>query len=121
MAAQTTKSVIGLVGLAVMGQVSRLPGQPPPPPAGPPPPGWLPAMAGGTHSAAPSAPATHLLAAPQNLALNVAEKGFPISVYNRSSDKTDAAVARAGKEGVGALLHGYKDLKDFVMSLERPR
>jgi hypothetical protein len=35
----------------------------------------------------------------QNLALNVAEKGFPISVYNRSSDKTDAAVARAQKEG----------------------
>ena len=37
----------------------------------------------------------------QNLALNVAEKGFPISVYNRSGDKTDAAVARAQKEGVG--------------------
>jgi 6-phosphogluconate dehydrogenase len=36
----------------------------------------------------------------QNLALNVAEKGFPISVYNRSGDKTDAAVARAQKEGV---------------------
>lgn len=35
----------------------------------------------------------------QNLALNVAEKGFPISVYNRSGDKTDAAVARAQKEG----------------------
>ena len=51
----------------------------------------------------------------------MAEKGFPISVYNRSSDKTDAAVVRAGKEGVGALLHGYKDLKDFVLSLERPR
>ena len=35
----------------------------------------------------------------QNLALNVAEKGFPISVYNRSGDKTDACVARAQKEG----------------------
>ena len=35
----------------------------------------------------------------QNLALNVAEKGFPISVYNRSGDKTDACVARAEKEG----------------------
>lgn len=23
--------------------------------------------------------------------------------------------------GVGSLLHGYKDLKDFVLSLERPR
>eukprot|EP00887_Chlorella_sp_A99_P000722 scaffold5.g722.t1 len=57
----------------------------------------------------------------QNLALNVAEKGFSISVYNRSGEKTDAAVARAGKEGVGARLHGFHDLKDFVQSLERPR
>ncbi|KAL6782635.1 hypothetical protein ACKKBG_A07540 [Auxenochlorella protothecoides x Auxenochlorella symbiontica] len=57
----------------------------------------------------------------QNLALNVAEKGFHISVYNRSGDKTDAAVSRAGKEGVGERLHGYKELKDFVASLKRPR
>jgi hypothetical protein len=35
----------------------------------------------------------------QNLSLNVAEKGFPISVYNRSYDKTEAAVERAKKEG----------------------
>lgn len=35
----------------------------------------------------------------QNLALNVAEKGFPISVYNRTYEKTEAAVSRAAKEG----------------------
>jgi len=40
----------------------------------------------------------------QNFALNVAEKGFPISVYNRSSQKTDDAVARADKEGLGDKL-----------------
>jgi 6-phosphogluconate dehydrogenase (decarboxylating) len=57
----------------------------------------------------------------QNLALNVAEKGFKISVYNRSSDKTDACVARAQKEGLGGNLQGFKDIKDFVASLERPR
>jgi 6-phosphogluconate dehydrogenase len=57
----------------------------------------------------------------QNLALNVAEKGFSISVFNRSGDKTDAAVARAGKEGLGDRLRGYHELKDFVASLERPR
>ena len=57
----------------------------------------------------------------QNLALNVAEKGFSISVYNRSGDKTDAAVSRAQKEGVGSRLHGFHELKDFVQSLERPR
>lgn len=56
----------------------------------------------------------------QNLALNIAEKGFPISVYNRSGDKTDAAVARAQKEGL-TNLRGFKELKDFVASLEKPR
>lgn len=37
----------------------------------------------------------------QNLSLNIAEKGFPISVFNRSYEKTEAAVVRAGKEGAG--------------------
>ena len=35
----------------------------------------------------------------QNLALNVAEKGFTISVFNRTYEKTEKAVARAKKEG----------------------
>jgi 6-phosphogluconate dehydrogenase len=39
----------------------------------------------------------------QNLALNVAEKGFSISVFNRSSSKTDEAVKRAHKEGASCL------------------
>ena len=57
----------------------------------------------------------------QNLALNVASKGFPISVYNRSYSKTEQCVKRAGKENLSDKLSGYDDLKDFVMSLERPR
>eukprot|EP00798_Chlamydomonas_sp_ICE-L_P029410 gene29410-5758_t len=57
----------------------------------------------------------------QNLALNVADKGFSISVYNRSYDKTEAAVKRAAKEGLGELLTGHKEVKDFVESLEKPR
>lgn len=44
------------------------------------------------------------LDAAQNLALNIAEKGFPISVYNRSYDKTQAAVKRAQKEGAYTRL-----------------
>jgi hypothetical protein len=36
----------------------------------------------------------------QNLALNVAEKGFSISVFNRTYQKTEAAVTRAKKSGV---------------------
>lgn len=51
----------------------------------------------------------------QNLALNVAEKGFTISVYNRSGDKTDAAVARAKKEGVGERLHGEQHSCDLAL------
>ena len=35
----------------------------------------------------------------QNFALNVAEKGFDIAVYNRSYEKTEACVKRAEKEG----------------------
>jgi 6-phosphogluconate dehydrogenase len=42
-------------------------------------------------------------------------------VYNRSYDKTEAAVARAKKEGLGDKLHGYKDVADFVASLQKPR
>ena len=57
----------------------------------------------------------------QNLALNVAEKGFDISVYNRSSDKTDVCVERAKKEGLGEKLRGFHDVKDFVQSLATPR
>jgi 6-phosphogluconate dehydrogenase len=57
----------------------------------------------------------------QNLALNVAEKGFKISVYNRSADKTDNAVARAEKEGLGENFAGYKDMGEFVASLQKPR
>jgi len=57
----------------------------------------------------------------QNLALNVAEKGFTISVFNRSSEKTDATVARAQKEGLDDKLTGYKDMGDFVKSLAKPR
>ena len=32
----------------------------------------------------------------QNLALNIARNGFPITVYNRSFDKTEATLARCG-------------------------
>eukprot|EP00898_Chlorokybus_atmophyticus_P007808 jgi/Chlat1/8028/Chrsp7S00631 len=56
----------------------------------------------------------------QNLALNIAEKGFQISVYNRSSDKVDDTVRRAGEEGDLPVV-GFKDVKAFVESIQRPR
>eukprot|EP00744_Colponema_vietnamica_P003807 GILI01005776.1.p2 GENE.GILI01005776.1~~GILI01005776.1.p2 ORF type:complete len:512 (+),score=176.01 GILI01005776.1:109-1536(+) len=56
----------------------------------------------------------------QNLALNIADKGFPISVWNRTASKTDQTVQRAKDEG-NLPLTGYHDLKEFVASLEVPR
>ncbi|XP_062026969.1 6-phosphogluconate dehydrogenase, decarboxylating 3, chloroplastic [Rosa rugosa] len=56
----------------------------------------------------------------QNLALNIAEKGFPISVYNRTTSKVDETVDRAMSEG-NLPLSGQYTPKDFVLSLQRPR
>lgn len=56
----------------------------------------------------------------QNLALNIAEKGFPISVYNRTDAKVDETVERAKEEG-NLPLTGYHNPKDFVMSIQKPR
>ncbi|CAM8894489.1 unnamed protein product [Rhodiola kirilowii] len=38
----------------------------------------------------------------QNLALNIAEKGFPISVYNRTPTKVDETLIRAD-QAIGGL------------------
>jgi len=54
----------------------------------------------------------------ENLALNVERNGFPISVYNRSGDKTDKFMAERAQ---GKNVHAAYSLEDFVQSLERPR
>ncbi|OIV94022.1 hypothetical protein TanjilG_19383 [Lupinus angustifolius] len=56
----------------------------------------------------------------QNLALNIADKGFPISVYNRTTSKVDETVDRAHREGTLPLT-GHYNPRDFVLSLTRPR
>ena len=54
----------------------------------------------------------------ENIALNVERNGFPIAVYNRSREKTDAFMSnRAGGRNVKAAF----TLEEFVTSLERPR
>jgi 6-phosphogluconate dehydrogenase len=54
----------------------------------------------------------------ENLALNVERNGFPISVYNRSREKTDAFMAhRAQGKNVKATF----TIEEFVASLEQPR
>ncbi|KAF2313408.1 hypothetical protein GH714_010831 [Hevea brasiliensis] len=56
----------------------------------------------------------------QNLALNIAEKGFPISVYNRTASKVDETIHRAHNEGQFPLS-GHYTPRDFVLSIQRPR
>ena len=55
----------------------------------------------------------------QNLALNIADHGFQISVYNRTTEKTDKFVAE--NPGTPGGLVGTKTLAEFAGSLSRPR
>ena len=55
----------------------------------------------------------------QNLALNIADHGFQISVYNRTTEKTDKFVAENPTTPGGVV--GTKTLQEFVASLAKPR
>ena len=55
----------------------------------------------------------------QNLALNIADHGFQISVYNRTTEKVDKFVAENPNTPGG--LVGTKTLEAFVKSLVKPR
>lgn len=55
----------------------------------------------------------------QNLALNIADHGFRISVYNRTSSKTKGFV-ESNPDTPGGLV-GCEALEDFVSSIQRPR
>eukprot|EP00485_Elphidium_margaritaceum_P009148 CAMPEP_0202689814 /NCGR_PEP_ID=MMETSP1385-20130828/4998_1 /ASSEMBLY_ACC=CAM_ASM_000861 /TAXON_ID=933848 /ORGANISM="Elphidium margaritaceum" /LENGTH=496 /DNA_ID=CAMNT_0049345011 /DNA_START=67 /DNA_END=1557 /DNA_ORIENTATION=- len=57
----------------------------------------------------------------QNFALNIASKGFNISVTNRSDPKVQDTVERAKREKLDAKLKGYTDKKEFINSLKKPR
>jgi 6-phosphogluconate dehydrogenase len=54
----------------------------------------------------------------ENLALNVERNGFPVSVYNRSTDKVDAFMNGRAQ---GKNFFGAHSIEAFVQSLERPR
>lgn len=55
----------------------------------------------------------------QNLALNIADHGFNISVFNRTYAKTESFLK--DNAYLGNRLRGYEKLKDLVASLARPR
>ena len=51
----------------------------------------------------------------QNLALNIADHGFQISVYNRTTEKTEKFVAENPNTPGGVV--GTKTLEEFVQSI----
>jgi 6-phosphogluconate dehydrogenase len=55
----------------------------------------------------------------QNLALNIADHGFQISVYNRTVEKTEKFVAENPNTPGGVV--GTKTLEEFAASLSKPR
>jgi 6-phosphogluconate dehydrogenase len=55
----------------------------------------------------------------QNLALNIADHGFQISVFNRTTEKTDKFVSENPATPGGVV--GTKTLGEFVASIAKPR
>lgn len=53
----------------------------------------------------------------KNLALNLAEHGYTVAVYNRSKEKTEALL----KEKGALSIRGYDDIETFVTHLHAPR
>lgn len=53
----------------------------------------------------------------RNLALNIASRGYSVSIYNRSKEKTDEVMMTHPK----AHLVPFYSMKSFVDSLEKPR
>ena len=54
----------------------------------------------------------------QNLALNMSDRGFKVSVYNRTWEKTQAFLNGPASN---SLISGSRELVDLVANLERPR
>ena len=53
----------------------------------------------------------------KNLAMNIESRGYTVSVYNRSREKTDDILA----ETKGRNFKGTYSIEEFVQSLESPR
>ena len=53
----------------------------------------------------------------RNLALNIESRGYTVSIFNRSREKTEEVIA----DNPGKKLVPYYTVKEFVESLETPR
>lgn len=54
----------------------------------------------------------------QNLVLNMADHHYKVAVFNRTFAKTDEFLKGPAQ---GKTISGFKELKDFVVSLKKPR
>jgi len=54
----------------------------------------------------------------KNLAMNIESRGYSVSVFNRSREKTDEMLS---KEAKGKNVKGTYTIEEFVQSLESPR
>ena len=54
----------------------------------------------------------------QNLVLNIADHGYSVAVYNRTTEKTDDFIAGPA---AGKAITGTHSVEQFVAELERPR
>jgi 6-phosphogluconate dehydrogenase len=57
----------------------------------------------------------------KNLALNIAEHGFRVAVYNRSTGKTNEILEEAQNKEYEGNLSAYYSLEEFTEDLETPR
>lgn len=58
----------------------------------------------------------------QNLALNIADHGYTVSVWDRHADKTAEFIAQSRQaEPSGTRLSGYDSVEDFINSIQQPR
>src|SRR6185295_6702243 len=54
----------------------------------------------------------------ENFALNIADHGYKVAVYNRTYEKTKAFISR--EKPPGGLV-GCETMKDFIASIKKPR
>src|ERR1700731_5431370 len=81
--------------------------------------GWQPPLAKGTSmSEQHDIGLIGLAVMGQNLVLNMANRGFSVGVFNRTTSKVDEFLAGPAK---GKSLHGYHALPDLIASLRPPR
>jgi len=58
----------------------------------------------------------------QNLVLNIADHGFDVAVYNRTTATMQEWIAKIGREEPSARrVYGFADLREFLAAIRRPR